>query len=489
MATSGQTVRYLKEDRGRYFYRRRVPDRHQKTLGLKMWNRPCGDVTWAKAVALVTAWTEEDDRRIADLDDPAKSSVVREDTEARAMAPKLTGLVQAMEAGALPERFDPLDAARAGMKAADQNPEFDTQDKLVRYRAILAASFGPHIKVPTDPDERDEFDLVKRKLERRISELAGDPNTISSVAERFYVFAGIQEGVRGRYRRSIRRLIQQTGDIPITHLTPAQLRTFRDHLAPTITASSVQSMFTPIKGLLRYAVEEELIDLNPMGSVRLQVEKRSIQERRWKPYAPEQMQRLFQAMDKFWAKPVRNLAEERRKAIWMTVRVLAFTAMRPKELQWLQSEDVTDRWIRVRKSKNAASDRVIPLHPEIADFPAFFHAGGFDTFKVQKKDRVQSVRHNFERLTRELMDPPLDDPKQVLYSLRSTFSNAMRRAGADAEMRRAILGHAEAGALKHYDDGPEFAKKRKWVRATDPRTVYPDSGEGDDLETDDDDED
>ena len=50
----------------------------------------------------------------------------------------------------------------------------------------------------------------------------------------------------------------------------------------------------------------------------------------------------------------------------------------------------------------------------------------------------------------------------------------MRRAGADAEMRRAILGHKEAGALAHYDDGPDFAKKRKWVRATDPARFYPD---------------
>ena len=79
----------------------------------------------------------------------------------------------------------------------------------------------------------------------------------------------------------------------------------------------------------------------------------------------------------------------------------------------------------------------------------------------------------------------MDDPKQVLYSLRSTFSNAMRRAGADQEMRRAILGHATAGALKHYEDGPEFDQKRKWVRATDPRRIYIDPGEDDDLGSDD----
>ncbi len=80
------------------------------------------------------------------------------------------------------------------------------------------------------------------------------------------------------------------------------------------------------------------------------------------------------------------------------------------------------------------------------------------------------------------MDPPILDDKKVLYSWRSTFSNAMRRAGADNDMRRAILGHKLAGSLAHYDDGPEFFKKRKWIKVSDPRIDYPDPGEDDDLD-------
>ena len=478
-------VNYLKTNNGRFFYRRRVPDRHHKTLGETMWNRPCGDVTWAKAVSLVTAWTEEHDALIKKLDDPAKAAPVRYATEVRQIEPAMMTLADtATDLGWSPDGWDgstTLAAAKAGIKVADEHPEQNSAARLVAYRSIFAVTFGPHVRVPTDPDERDEFEMVKRKLERRIAELAGDPNTISKVCERYCDFAGIRPGVRARYRRSIKRLIAALGDVPVSHITAAQLRTFRDVQASTMLGSSLASLFTPIKGLFGYAVEEELIEANPMASVRLPKDKRSIQARKWKPYTPDQVQRLFQAMERFWGSPLRGLSDARRKAVWMAVRVQAFTAMRPKEVVWLEPDDVTDQWIRVRNSKTKDSDRVIPLHPEIADFPEFFQAGGFKCFETQTKDRCQSVRHNFERLTRELMDPPLDDPRQVLYSLRSTFSNAMRRAGADAEMRRAILGHAEAGALKHYDDGPEFAKKRTWVRATDPRTVYPDPGEDDDL--------
>ena len=123
------------------------------------------------------------------------------------MAPKVTALVRAMKSDILPERFDPLDAARAGMKAADQNPEFDAQDRLVGYRAILAASFGPHVRIPTDPDKREEFEMVKRMLERCIAEIAGDRNTILSVAERYYGFAQIRPLVRAKYRRNIAKLV------------------------------------------------------------------------------------------------------------------------------------------------------------------------------------------------------------------------------------------------------------------------------------------
>lgn len=83
-------ILHLKENGGRYFYRRRVPERHQKTLGIKMWNRPCGDVSYQKAVALVTGWAEEDDVLIQSLDDPTVSQPIRQATEAKKMSDRLT---------------------------------------------------------------------------------------------------------------------------------------------------------------------------------------------------------------------------------------------------------------------------------------------------------------------------------------------------------------------------------------------------------------
>mgnify|MGYP000381804085 CR=1 FL=1 len=145
------------------------------------------------------------------------------------------------------------------------------------------------------------------------------------------------------------------------------------------------------------------------------------------------------------------------------------SGMRPIEVIRLKPDDVDEKLIRITGSKTESSTRVVPLHPEIKDFPAWLSSGGLETFQSINTDQVGSVRHNFGRLIREKMSDPITDPQKVLYSLRSTFVNAMRRAGADIQVQRAILGHKEAGAIRHYDDGPEFEIKQKWVEATDPR--------------------
>jgi integrase len=416
------------------------------------------------------------------LDNPETALKVRQETEADIMAPHVAGMVKAQESDALPPSFDPLNAARAGYEAASTNPMFDDQDRLVRFRAILEASFGSHVIPPNDPDQRDEFNLVKWKLERRINELGGNPNTITAMSEAYFKRNQLKPEVRNKYRRVIKRLIAQVGDIPLDHLSADRLREFRDAQPDTNKASALQSLFTPIRGMFKYAIGEGKISDNPMPSVILNPEKRSTQMIKWKPFSPDEVRRIFVAMDEMWGSPMRGMADERRLAIHMVCRVQAFTAMRPKEVLYLLPENVTDKSLIVIDSKTEGSDRSIPLHPAIADFPAFFHAGGFNTFLSQKKDRAQTVRQNFTNLIRKKMDPPIIHEKKVLYSWRSTFSNTMRRDGADGEMRRAILGHKEAGALAHYDDGPEFFKKRRWIKASDPRIDYPDPGEDDDLD-------
>jgi integrase len=139
----------------------------------------------------------------------------------------------------------------------------------------------------------------------------------------------------------------------------------------------------------------------------------------------------------------------------------------------LTPSDIDHRCIRITGGKTKSAVRVIPLHPAISDLPDWVHKGGLAVFHNQatgkaQTDPVNSLRYNFSKLVKVLIDEPIIGERRALYSLRSTFQNALRRAGAPIEVRKAIMGHVERGAIRHYDDGPEFELLRKWVVAADP---------------------
>lgn len=348
-------------------------------------------------------------------------------------------------------------------------------DRLVD---VLNFHFGPDVTPPHDPEDRDEFDLTKQRLERKIARVARSPDTITRVAERYYKFAQIRQKTQDKYRRTLNRLTAAVGDLPVQHLTASTLRGYRDALtAKGILPASIRADFTPIMGLLGYAVDEGLIDLSPMAGVKLPKEKRAIEEMKWLPFEPCEMVRIMEAVEEIWGQPTRGISDERRQALQMVVRALAYTAMRPAELMALRPDQVDNRCIRVEGGKTKSAWRVIPLHPKISDFPYWISTGGLAVFAngetgAKQADPVTPVRHNFTQLIRKKMDPPIQNPKKALYSLRSTFQNALRRAGAPIAVRRAVLGHVESGAMRHYDDGPEFEELRTWVNVADPTKTY-----------------
>ena len=540
-------IPYLKIDRGRYFYQRRVPQRLHAHLGIRRWQLPCGDVSYSKAVQMVVTWAEEHDQLIADLRNPDRLRKARAATAKEAKknfdasmasldfgpwfemttqlegekqfytreniprpwqaAAKMLEQAEASYAGEInhdaniasidfwieetkrgrpPTKvkyipryevllthlgtFDPELIKSAKMQIVDIPPPLAAELYLDWLKNAYALGFGQDRTAPADPDQKDEFDFIKRKLERKISELSPDPNTISAVTERYCDFNSIRPGTRSKYRRELASLAAITGDVPIAHVRTEHLRQLRDKLIGEIKPASIQAVFTPIKGIFNFAFDEDLINVNPMAGVKLPRDKRPIEERKWKPFEPTEVRRILDAAEGIWGKPAKGLTDERREAIHMVVRVLTFSGMRPVEVIRLTADDVDDKLIRIKGSKTESSTRVVPLHPELRDLHQWIAHGGLKTFQTIKTDQVGSVRHNFARLLREQMRDPIKDPQKALYSLRSTFVNAMRRAGADIQLQRAILGHKEAGAIRHYDDGPEFEVKRKWVEATDPRT-------------------
>jgi len=143
-----------------------------------------------------------------------------------------------------------------------------TEEYVERMREIQATAFGAASPAPpTDPDERDEYDLIRLKLDRRISELTPDPHTLTAVSEAYFTFNSIKPLTRAKYTRDIGRLVALVGDIPVKRVETAHLKQLRDELAPTMKAASLHAVFTPIKGFLKYAGQEDLLNFDPSSAV------------------------------------------------------------------------------------------------------------------------------------------------------------------------------------------------------------------------------
>ncbi|PRY24952.1 site-specific recombinase XerD [Aliiruegeria haliotis] len=337
-----------------------------------------------------------------------------------------------------------------------------------RLQEHLDTFFTPN-NAPTDEEERMEWDLFKMRIERLIAANAQDPDRLSAVFERFLRFNAIR--TEDKYRRSFRQFTDEVGDIPISHVTTKMLREYRDQMFNRgVKLASVKAAFSPIKSLFRYACDEEIVDLDPTSAVTFPREKRGISEVKHLPFSPDEMVRILDTIDDRWMHNVRYLSKDRAAALRQAVRAMAFTACRSKEILTLEPGDVTDTAIHIRVSKTESSTRYIPVHPEISDFPAFVRSGGLKCLQTAEKDPVSPVRHNFIRIIRKIMDPPILEPRKSLYSFRATFQDALRRAGAPEDVRKAVLGHSTPGAMSHYDSGPEFDDLTKWVHAADPRT-------------------
>ncbi|WP_156121784.1 hypothetical protein [Halocynthiibacter namhaensis] len=155
-----KNVKHLKNNNGSWTYRRRVPERYHKTLGFKVWNRPCGDVSYQQAVVMVTDWAVEDDALIKSLDDPTKAAKVRQDAETAHWEPYVERILEGIKeekdnSGALfwlvdedgnesPYDGGPiysLEKAKDDIKAIDINPVLDDAERLVRYQNVLKIGF------------------------------------------------------------------------------------------------------------------------------------------------------------------------------------------------------------------------------------------------------------------------------------------------------------------------------------------------------------
>ncbi|MGC6401173.1 DUF6538 domain-containing protein [Sphingomonas sp. FW199] len=274
-----------------------------------------------------------------------------------------------------------------------------------------------------------------------------------------------------------RRFYNKMGRMPVDKVTRRDVLSFKDRLIEDgQSIANINTIIGRLATLMQWAMDNELAASNPAKGIAMRDPDRARNKRREFDLA---------SLNAIFASPVyasasRPTAGRGEAAYWMPLLAL-FTGARMEELGQLRPADITEisypdmdgvqqtSWfIRITedaednlKLKNAASERDVPLHPELVrlGFLAFVNQ-----LKAQGSDRLfpRLRPDKYGRLTAkwgEWFGPYLrevvgvKDRRLVFHSFRHTFKQYARLSNIIEGVQRQIMGHSAGDVADEYGSG------------------------------------
>lgn len=215
---------------------------------------------------------------------------------------------------------------------------------------------------------------------------------------------------------------------------------------PGISIKSVNKHMARIGSLLKYCHENSMVPNNPATGLQIAEKQRADEER--SAYTLGDVKNIVSNL------PMDVGAPER---YWIPLIGL-YSGMRLNEICQLHVEDIMvidGHWCFAvndagnKRLKNAASARVIPVHPKLIDLGLIrYH----EAVKEANQPRLwmnlalihlhgytNSIGKWYQRFNREYVT---DDPKRVFHSMRHTVADILKQKAVSEPVIAEILGHA-----------------------------------------------
>lgn len=227
--------------------------------------------------------------------------------------------------------------------------------------------------------------------------------------------------------------------------------------------------------MLRWAEREGFITRNPAAGLKVTRPQTDARDAR-RPFSIDQLQLIVNAL------PDRTSGGR----FWIPV-ICMFTGLRMGEACQLRTDDIeTEHGIpvlQVRPDQDAGtrlktrhSRRTVPIHAELIRIGLLEHAqamraaGHDQLFPELRRDRRGSYSGHFQRWANRFLDRAgAKGERQSFHSLRHTFTDALRRAGATGEMIDGLCGWSRGNMRDRYGSGPWIMMLAELMR----RVSYP----------------
>jgi integrase len=285
-----------------------------------------------------------------------------------------------------------------------------------------------------------------------------------------------QKGI-DTHRSSARWFYERIGRKPVRDLTEDDFLAFKGKLiAEGQTPANIKQKLSHLRTLMAWAKANRLVELNVAADVTIRDGLAARKKRL--PFDLAALNAIFNSP--VYAEGARPTSLRGEAAYWLPLLAL-FTGARLEEIGQLRPQDVNEApyfdsdgreltaWIiQIReegdgslKLKNAASERRVPVHPELVrlSFLDFVRAA-----KAAKQERLFPLlrANKYGRLTAKWGEHwskyrrdvcKVTDARMVFHSFRHTFKDYCRLAGIEETLQRALMGHSSSDVADDYGSG------------------------------------
>lgn len=501
---------YITQRRGRYYYRRIVPESHHEVFGKKVLMLPLSGENDATRQREALALAAEHDRIL-------RQPVIRSAED----LPDVTELrvdYGAHDDGSRPIYHDgqPVEVSRVAISNDPARLRQATKDGYYPMSEAQAAlqdrlfELEEAFNAAGSDVERENAGLkgaaVAAELDRLSAAVAS--HTVLSILEPWRAHRKQAPTTWKKHAQYAAEFADLHGDLPLGEVTKRHVVEYVEHWqaqtrkdSTPYSPTSISKRLDSIKALFAYAVAADHLDANPAAGVKAPRDTRPKTAKSWKSFERAEVQKLVTVATDLWSSRRASRNEGRRDDLVTALHVLIWTGARPEEICQLRRSDVdlaegaititndeTDDAARARTVKNENSNRQVPIHPRLLPilaehvrrsnapllFPSFEPKPTPEELATAKRTgQPIEIKGRYARpISREWTDylraviAP-NEPRKVLYSLRHSWAAESRRIGMPEYVRNAIMGHADDNphAGRYGNDADWLAEKRRHVEA------------------------
>jgi integrase len=260
---------------------------------------------------------------------------------------------------------------------------------------------------------------------------------------------------------------------PVETITRKKVIQFKDKLVEQgVTSANLRTKMSRLKTLINYGYDNDLVGVRAAEGIRLPIEKGPTR----RPFDGPSLRALFEGP--VHAEGYRPPQGRGEAAYWLPLIGL-FTGARLEEIAHLTIDDVrplpvgrfkqVDEWhfrfcwdeASNRQLKNAASERDVPVHPELQRLGLIEYveelrrAGKTQLFPLLTQHRSGKRAHKWGQWFHSYLrsECAVTDRLIVFHSFRHTFKDAARDSAVPEGIQRQIMGHEGRDVADGYGGG------------------------------------